>query len=159
MWHICCRAALPVTTLSGIMACDVVSESREIIGVVEAFFNVGLTKDLTVLREIQLDDTRFSSFGDVQPYDLKDYRTSIALEELRFVSISDYSYEISDPKISVFGDTAIVAFGLVQKGMIVDNKSFTGQHITLNGRATFILVMYDGWKIVHIHMSKVDRDA
>ena len=119
------------------------------------FFNCGKTKDFGPLREIQLDDSDFSSFSDVPPYDLKDYKTTIALEELRFVSISDYDFKIQSPKISIFGDTAIVALELHQKGMLVDNKAFTGELIEINGRATFVLIKKPTWKIAHIHLSKI----
>ncbi len=119
------------------------------------FFEIGKTKDLSPLRTIQLDDSSFSSFSDVPPYDLKDFRTTVALEELRFISISDYEYEIKSPKISIFGDVAVVAFELTQKGMLVDNKAFTGEHIVINGRATFVLVKKLSWKIAHIHLSKI----
>jgi hypothetical protein len=131
------------------------SETGQIIKVIETFFETGKTKNLSPLREIQLDDPKFSSFSDVPPYDLKDFTTTIALEELRFVSISDYNYEIKNPKISVFGDTAIVAFELIQSGMLVDNKAYTGEHINIQGRATFVLVKKPTWKIVHIHLSKI----
>jgi hypothetical protein len=132
------------------------SENEQVINVIEKFFQAGKTKNFAVLREIQLDDTRFSSFSDVPPHDLKDFATTIALEELRFVSISDYDYQIKNPKISVFDDTAIVAFELIQKGMAVDNKSFTGELITIEGRATFVLIKNSSWKIAHIHLSKIN---
>jgi len=132
------------------------SENEQIINLIEKFFQVGKTKNLAVLREIQLDDTRFSSFSDVPPHDLKDFATTIVLEELRFVSISDYNYQIKNPKISVFDNTAIVAFELLQKGMAVDNKAFTGKMITIEGRATFVLIKNSSWKIVHIHLSKIN---
>ncbi len=132
------------------------SENEQVINVIEKFFQVGKTKNLAVLREIQLDDTRFSSFSDVPPHDLKDFATTIVLEELRFVSISDYDYQIKNPKVSVFDNTAIVAFELLQKGMAVDNKAFTGKIITIEGRATFVLIKNSSWKIVHIHLSKIN---
>lgn len=132
------------------------SENQEVIDIIEKFFQAGKTKDLGILREIQLDDSRFSSFSDVPPHDLKDFATSVALEELRFISISDYDYQIKNPKISMFGDTAIVAFELLQKGMAVDNKSFTGEAIVIEGRATFVLIKNPLWKIVHIHLSKIN---
>ncbi len=132
------------------------SENEQVINVIEKFFQAGKTKDLSVLREIQLDDTRFSSFSDVPPHDLKDFATTIALEELRFVSISDYDYQIKNPKISVFDDTAIVAFELLQKGMAVDNKSFTGKLVSIEGRATFVLIKDSSWKIAHIHLSQIN---
>ncbi|CAE6497564.1 nuclear transport factor 2 family protein [Candidatus Nitrosotenuis uzonensis] len=132
------------------------SDREDIIQIIETFFETGKTKDLTSLRTIQLDDPIFSSFSDIPPYDLKDFKTTIALEELRFVSISDYSYQIKNPKISIFGDCAIVAFELNQKGMLVDNKAFTGEHISIDGRATFVLIKRPTWKIVHIHLSKIE---
>ena len=133
----------------------ILQETQEIINVIETFFETGKTKNLAPLREIQLDDSNFSSFSDVPPYDLKDYKTTMALEELRFVSISDYDYEIKNPKISIFENTAIAAFELIQKGMLVDNKAFTGEHISIQGRATFVLVKKPTWKIMHIHLSKI----
>ena len=128
---------------------------EEIIKVVETFFETGKTKNLGVLKEIQLDSPDFSSFSDVPPFDLKDFATTIALEELRFVSISDYEYEIIKPKISIFDNSAVVAFELLQKGMLVDNKAFTGEHISIKGRGTFVLIKKDDWKIVNIHLSKI----
>ena len=133
------------------------SDNEEIIKIIETFFEIGKSKNLAPLREIQLNDPSFSSFSDVPPYDLKDYATTLALEELRFVSISDYEYEIKSPKISIFGGTAVVSFELMQKGMVVDNKAFTGEHIIIKGRATFVLVKKPTWKIVHIHLSKISE--
>ena len=130
-------------------------DREEVIKIIEAFFETGKTKNLAVLKEIQLDNPDFSSFSDVPPYDLKDFATTMALEELRFVSISDYSYEIIKPKISVFDNSAVVAFELLQKGMLVDNKAYTGEHITIKGRGTFVLIKNETWKIIHIHLSKI----
>ena len=135
--------------------CTILTDREEIIKIVEAFFETGKTKDLSVLKDIQSNSADFSSFSDVPPFDLKDFSTSIALEELRFVSISDYEYEIIKPKISIFDNSAVVAFELIQKGMLVDNKAFTGEHISINGRGTFVLIKNDTWKIIHIHLSKI----
>lgn len=131
------------------------SESEQIISVIEKFFESGKTKNFAPLREIQLDDPNFSSYSDVPPFELQDYKNTLTLEELRFVSISDYSYEIKNPKISIFGDSAVVAFDLMQKGMLVDTKSYTGEHIAIQGRGTFVLIKKPTWKIVHIHLSKI----
>ncbi len=132
-------------------------QSAEIINVIEEFFKAGVTKDMSRLRDIQLDDSRFSSFSDLPPYDLKEYKETIELEELRFVSISDYSYEVKNPKISVYDDKmAVVAAELAQTGMLVNNKAFTGEYMTIQGRVTFVLIKSDLWKIVHIHLSRID---
>ncbi|MDC0170598.1 hypothetical protein OAJ04_02325, partial [Candidatus Nitrosopelagicus sp.] len=126
------------------------SEQEEIIRIVESFFEIGKSKKLEILKDIQINDSSFSSFSDVPPYDLKDFSTTVALEELRFISISDYDYIINNVKVNIFGDTAIVALELIQKGMLVDNKAFTGEHITIPGRATFVLIKKPTWKIVHL---------
>ncbi|MCH8915054.1 MAG: nuclear transport factor 2 family protein [Thaumarchaeota archaeon] len=134
----------------------VLIDNEEIIKVVETLFEAGVTKDLTQLKDIHLNDPKFSSFSDLPPYDLKDYQTTIELEELKFISISDYSYEIKNLKISIFGDTAIVAMELIQQGMLIDNKAFTGEHMKIKGRGTFVLVKQPTWKIAHIHLSKIE---
>ena len=130
------------------------SEQEEIIKIVESFFEIGKSKKLEILKDIQINDSSFSSFSDVPPYDLKDFSTTVALEELRFISISDYDYVINNVKVSIFGDTSVVALELIQKGMLVDNKAFTGEYITIPGRATFVLIKKPTWKIVHMHLSK-----
>lgn len=131
------------------------SENEEIIKIIEMLLESGKTKDFSSLRNIHLNDSRFSSFGDLPPYDLRDFQTTIELEELKFISISDYDYKIKNLKISVFGGTAIVALELEQRGMLVDNKAYTGEHIVINGRATFVLIKQQTWKIAHIHLSRI----
>ncbi len=132
------------------------SENEGIIKLIETFFEAGTTKDFSHLKEIHLIDSKFSSFSDLPPFDLKGIQTTLELEELRFISISDYSYKITKPKISIFGDAAVVAFELNQKGMLVDNKAFTGEHISIEGRATFVLIKDPNWKIVHFHLSRTN---
>ena len=133
----------------------ILADQEQIVKVIQTFFETGKTKDFSVLGNIQVNSPEFSSFSDVPPYSLKGYAESIALEELRFASISDYDYEIKNAKISIFGSTGVVTFVLNQKGLLVDNKAFTGQHITINGRATFVLIKEDTWKIIHYHLDKI----
>jgi len=133
----------------------ILADQEQIVKVIQTFFETGKTKDFSVLGNIQVNSPEFSSFSDVPPYSLKCYAESIALEELRFSSISDYDYEIKNAKISIFGSTGVVTFVLNQKGLLVDNKAFTGQHITINGRATFVLIKEDAWKIIHYHLDKI----
>ncbi len=133
----------------------ILSDREEILEIIRVFFDTGKTKNLAPLRAIQLDDARFSSFSDIPPFDLKDYATTIALQELRFVSISDYEYEIKTPRVNIFENTAVVTLQLKQTGVIVDNYSFRGQHLSMESRATFVLIKYTKWKIVHVHLSKI----
>ena len=131
------------------------SDTSEILEIVRTFFEAGKTKNLAPLRAIQLDDPRFSSYSDVPPFELKDYATTMALQQLRYVSISDYEYELLNPRVDIFGDAAIATFQLKQTGVIVDNYSFRGQHLSMQSRGTFVLVKSTKWKIIHIHLSRI----
>jgi hypothetical protein len=131
------------------------SDKDEIIEIITIFFNAGKTKNLAPLGAIQLNDSRFSSYSDIPPLDLKDYATTFALQQLRFVSISDYEYEIKNDRIDLFDNCAVVTFVVKQTGMIVDNYSFRGQHMSMESRGTFVLIKSPKWKIAHIHLSKI----
>ena len=135
----------------------ILSDKEEIFELIQMFFEAGKTKDFSILRKIQLDSPEFSSFSDVPPYGLQNYSQSVALEELRFSSISDYNFELKNPKISIFDTIGIITFLINQTGMLVDNKAFTGQHITINGRATFVLIKKPTWKIMHYHIDKISN--
>ena len=135
----------------------ILSDKEEIFELIQMFFEAGKTKDFSILRKIQVDSPEFSSFSDVPPYGLQNYSDSVALEELRFSSISDYNFELKNPKISIFDTIGIITFLINQTGMLVDNKAFTGQHITINGRATFVLIKKPTWKIIHYHLDKISN--
>jgi hypothetical protein len=55
----------------------------------------------------------------------------------------------------MFDTFAVATFIVKQSGMVVDNYSFRGQHFTMESRATFVLIKYQKWKIVHIHLTKI----
>ena len=131
------------------------SDKEEILDILTTFFNAGKTKNVAPLSVIQLNDPRFSAYSDVPPFDLKDFATTTALEQLRFVSISDYDFELGNIRVDLFETFAVVTFTVKQSGMIVDNYSFRGQHFTMNSRATFVFIKYSKWKIVHIHLTKI----
>ena len=131
------------------------ADNEEIIKVIQTFFEAGRTKNFSALRNIQFDSKEFSSFSDIPPYGLKDYSESIALEELRFSSITDYNYEMKNEKTSIFGNIGIVTFVIKQSGMLVDSQTYTGKYITIDGRATFVLIKEDTWKIIHYHLDKI----
>ena len=136
-------------------AIPILSDKEEILDIITTFFNAGKTKNVAPLGVIQLDDPRFSAYSDVPPFDLKDFATTSALEQLRFVSISDYDFELKNTRVDLFENFAVITFMVKQSGMVVDNYSFRGQHFTMDSRATFVLIKYQKWKIVHIHLTKI----
>jgi len=136
-------------------AIPILSDKEDILDIITTFFNAGKTKNVAPLSVIQLDDPRFSAYSDVPPFDLKDFATTTALEQLRFVSISDYDYELKNMRVDIFENFAIATFNVKQSGMIVDNYSFRGQHMAMESRVTFVLGKYAKWKIVHLHLTKI----
>ncbi len=133
---------------------SILGDKDEITEIIHTFFTAGKTKNLAPLSAIQLDDARFSSYGDVPPLDLKDFATTFALQQLRFVSISDYEYELNNLRIDLFDNFAIATFIVKQTGMVVDNYSFRGEHLSMQSRASFIFTKTSKWKIAHLHLSK-----
>ena len=132
------------------------NDELEVLAPINALFDeCGRLKNFAMLKDIQLDIPEFSSFSDLPPYNLKNYSETLTLEELRFSSISDYQYKILKPQIDIFENIAIAKFRLKQKGMLVDNKSFTGKQIIINGRATFVLIKKENWKIIHFHLDQI----
>lgn len=133
------------------------SDKDDIVEVITTFFNAGKTKNVAPLSAIQLNDQRFSAYSDVPPLDLKDFATTTALEQLRFVSISDYDYELKNVRVDLFENFAVATFSVKQTGMVVDNYSFRGEHLSMESRATFVFGKYSKWKIVHLHMTKISN--
>ena len=132
------------------------NDELEVLAPINTLFDeCGRLKNFAMLKDIQLDIPEFSSFSDLPPYNLKNYSETLTLEELRFSSISDYQYEILKPQIDIFENIAIAKFRLKQKGILVDNKSFTGKQIIINGRATFVLIKKENWKIIHFHLDQI----
>lgn len=122
---------------------------------VTSFFESGKNGNFVTMKDTLVDSPEFSCFGDIPPYGMHDAQTTVILEEMRLAAIADYDYAISDERVFIVGDSAIAAFKLRQKGMLVDNKTFSGKIINTESRATFVLVWQNPWKIVHMHISRV----
>ena len=64
------------------------SDNEEILKAIQTFFEVGKTKNFSVLRDIQVNSEEFSSLSDVPPYGLKNYSESIALEAVSYTHLT-----------------------------------------------------------------------
>lgn len=131
--------------------------NTEIMAVVSTFFESGKRRDFVTMKGVLADGPDFTCFGDTPPFGMHDAQTTVILEEMRLAAISDYDYDIQDERILVAGDAAVATFGLHQKGMLVDNKTFSGKIMSAQSRATFVLVKKGEWKIAHIHISRADQ--
>ena len=129
------------------------NDKEQLIKIIKTFFDIGKNKKLHLLYDIQLQDSILSSVSDMRPKDLKDFSTTIALEELRFVNISDYDYQLQNIKISLLDNFAVAAFELYQHGLLVDDTVYSCKNVSSHIRVTFVFFKKPKWKIVHIHMS------
>lgn len=129
------------------------NDKEQLIEIIKTFFDIGKNKKLHLLYDVQLQDSIFSSFSDMRPKDLKDFSTTIALEELRFVNISDYDYQLQNIKISLLDNFAVAAFELCQHGLLVDDTIYSCKNVSSHIRVTFVFFKKPKWKIMHIHMS------
>ncbi|MCY4251756.1 MAG: nuclear transport factor 2 family protein [Thaumarchaeota archaeon] len=131
------------------------AEGAGVMDAVRAYLEAGKSRDFAALRSMHSADPAFSSFSDVPPYGMHDAETTSVLEEMRLAAISDYGYRVSDERVMVRGEMAVAAFTLEQSGMLVDNKTFSGESVTTVSRATFVLVREGTWKVAHMHVSRV----
>ncbi len=132
-----------------------VTEEGAVMDAVRAYLDAGKSRDFAAMRLMHADDSAFSSFADVPPYGMHDAETTSVLAEMRLAAISDYDYRVRDERVISRGDMAVAAFTLEQSGMLVDNKTFSGEHVTTVSRATFALVREGSWKVAHMHVSRV----
>ncbi len=130
------------------------NDKEKLSEIIKMFFDAGKTKNLRVLYNIQSQGSIFSSFSDTRPRDLKDFTTTIALEELKFANISDYDYEIQNLKITLLDNFAVAAFELYQHGILIDNTIYSCKTISSHVRSTFVFSKKPTWKIIHTHMSE-----
>jgi len=121
-------------------------------------FSIGKSKDLNSLRSIH--DKMATKFNHTYPYHRMEYEEICLYEEMFFANVSDYEYNIRDLRIDMIDtDHAVVTFILEQKGIIVDDYSFTGRVMQDIARCTLVLRRdkeSSRWVILHEHMSSYD---
>lgn len=103
------------------------------------------TANFAGIQAHHLDSDKFTKFG---PRDFKrqDVTRTNESEAAFFRSISDFNQEITDLKIDVFGDIAVVTH-YADRSFVQDGEERVGR-----GRQTLVFLRTgDGWKIVHEH--------
>lgn len=121
---------------------------------VEGLFEMGRENDYASLREMCLDDGRFSRFGDFPPYERTGIDDTAAVERARFSSLKDFHYDIADLKVDFFEDVAVATFYVHYGGVLLNNYIFQGKSISKDSRGSVVLVKREGeWKVAHQHFS------
>ena len=130
-------------------------DRKAVASVIYGFFEAGKNKDLAALGTFHAPRDSFTKFDENPPYTRQTSDDAFVYEQAAFANISDYSYEIEDLRIDLFGDTAVSTFYLTYKGMFVNDYSFEGSPVGSKARVTMVLTRSGpSWKIAHEHFSR-----
>jgi ketosteroid isomerase-like protein len=128
---------------------------KDVAALITSYFDVGKTKDITILSRFFAPSQYFSKFDESPPYTRQNSDDAFVYEQARFANISDYEYKIDDLRIDVIGFIAIATFYLDFKGVFVNDYSFEGSAVGGRSRVTMVVGKFgDEWKIVHEHVSR-----
>ena len=129
---------------------------REVAALINSYFDVGKSKDITTLSSFFAPGQYFSKFDESPPYTRQNTDEAFMYEQARFANISDYEYKIDDLRIDLIGFIAIATFYLSYKGVFVNDYSFEGSTVRGRSRVTMVLGKFaNEWKIVHHHASRL----
>jgi len=126
---------------------DTSKAEEELLTIIEQIWVDAVSGDLQALRDIHLNDPRFSKFGPRIPT-RQDVTSTNESETEHFSMISNASFDIEDIKVDVFGDVAVTTF--------YNNYSFIKNNSRVQGKGRVTLVFLnteEGWKIIHEHSS------
>jgi ketosteroid isomerase-like protein len=130
-------------------------DKKEIAAVIIAFYEAGKNKDLPSLARFHAGFGLFTKFDENPPYTRQNSEEAFVYEQAAFANISDYTYQIEELRIDLFGEAAVCTFYLAYKGMFINDYSFEGRAVGSKARVTMVLVKTnDGWKIAHEHLSR-----
>ena len=130
-------------------------DKEDITTVISAFFEAGKNKDLPSLAGFHAGSACFTKFDENPPYTRQNSEEAFVYEQAAFANISDYTYQIEELRIDIFGEAAVCTFYLTYKGMFVYDYSFEGSPVSSRSRVTMVLTKTkDGWKIAHEHLSR-----
>ena len=127
---------------------------KDISEIIHAFFEAGRNKDLTTLGDFHASPDTFTKFDENPPYTRQNSDEAFVHEQAAFANISDYSYQVDDLRIDLFGDSAVATFYLTYKGIFVNDYSFEGSPVGSRSRVSMVLVRTArGWRMAHEHFS------
>ena len=128
---------------------------KEIASLIEAYFEIGKSKDLSSLSRFFGPTYDFTKFDESPPYTRQSAEDAFVYEQARFANISDYEYSVEDLRVDVFGTTAVATFCLTFKGVFVNDYAFEGSTVGGRSRVTMVFGKYgEEWRLVHHHASR-----
>jgi ketosteroid isomerase-like protein len=92
---------------------------------------------------------KFTKFDDFDPLERQDAETTKRLEREAILGVQEFSPEVVDLKVDVFGAVAVTTF--VMEYDVVPEQD---ERVSFRARATLVFAKDDGqWLIVHEHFS------
>jgi hypothetical protein len=131
-----------------VITADNSQEQEELKRILYQIFEDAENKNIEALKASHLVTPKFSKFGPRVPHRQNAESTNQS-EAVFFSSVDKLKVEITDPKVDVFGNVAIVTFyadSFVTYGTEVKSGSRRGTLVFARTK--------DGWKIVHEHSSQ-----
>ncbi len=91
---------------------------------------------------------KFTKFDDFEPLERQDAETTRGLESEAILGVEEFSPEVVDLKVDVFGHVALTTF-VMQYDVVAE-----GERHSFRARATMVFANEGGeWLIVHEHFS------
>jgi len=130
-----------------VIAAENSQEQEELKGILHQVFKDAKNKNIKALKASHLATPKFSKFGPRVSH-RQDAESTNEGEAAFFSSLDKLEIDITDPKVDVFGNVAIVTF-------YADSVLTSGTDVRSgSGRGTLVFARTkDGWKIVHEHSS------
>jgi ketosteroid isomerase-like protein len=99
-------------------------------------------------------DEHYNKFDDWEPLKRQEAEKALKNEFGAFKVLSNYVYELTDPKMNIFGDFAVVTFYIHYQGEI------RNRHFEISSRVSSVLRKQNtGWKIIHEHFSRFPEET
>jgi ketosteroid isomerase-like protein len=108
-------------------------------------------RDMEAILKI-IDKERYTKFDDWAPFE-RQGPDALDREDEAFKVLKEYSYEIINWQVDVFGDASLASFIINYRGVIRE------LNFNIRSRVTVFLVNKGGeWKLVHEHWSRFPEE-
>jgi ketosteroid isomerase-like protein len=140
-WHSSLVAPFPATGK------ELEAEGQAIIKIERDAWEAYKNKQLDAFNDYYAENA--SAFSDDQAYRVRGRADILREMEAAFKQGDVLSYQILDPQVQVFGDTALLTYYFTESGMR-DAKSYSRA-----GKITMLFVKQDGkWRALHEHIAQ-----
>jgi ketosteroid isomerase-like protein len=133
---------------------------RQVKNAVLRIFDAARNRDFATLGRMHLHSDEFSKFDDSAPFRRQDIHDASVHEEAAYSTITDFTFNIEDLKVDIFGNVAVATFYLDYSGIFVNDYRFEGSPVKSTSRVTMVFIhKREEWFILHEHFSQFPREG